>query len=502
MPAKFPVRRSATHVGGAAAGPDENGQGDRAGHATAIAEQSDAAAVALAPPGPARGDAGTMSSRNPADEDGVDAIVMRPLAFRSPGQPDPTPSAEPPEIVPLDGPAVAALTALARNPLLGAAAPLLALATRVNDATAQRDVDGLRKRLITAIHRFESAGAQTGLTADQIRVGRYALCATVDDVVLATAWGRQNGWAARSLVATVVKEAADGARFFELLDQMREDPHRFIAELELFHVCLSLGFQGRCSEKPRGQDDLDHLRETLHRTIRRTRGDAECDLSPSWRGIAGRDRPPGITVPRWVAGAILAALLMLLYMGFAAALGERVDAVNDRIATLLPTRPVEIARLGAADAPAPLAAATGALQRVAARLAAEVADGQVEVLAGERGGTVVRIRAPLFPSGGDTIDARWRPLIDSVARAVAAERGPVQVVGHTDAVPIRSIRFPSNRRLSLARAEMVAGLMAPAFGGPERLTAEGRGDAQPVADNATPQGRQHNRRIEILLDAR
>ncbi len=65
-------------------------------------------------------------------------------------------------------------------------------------------------------------------------------------------------------------------------------------------------------------------------------------------------------------------------------------------------------------------------------------------------------------------------------------------------MPIRTLRFPSNWELSRARAESVARLLAVSVA-PGRLRSEGRGEAEPLAPNDTPQSRARNRRVEITL---
>jgi chemotaxis protein MotB len=74
-----------------------------------------------------------------------------------------------------------------------------------------------------------------------------------------------------------------------------------------------------------------------------------------------------------------------------------------------------------------------------------------------------------------------------------------QITGHTDNVPIKTHRYPSNWELSTARAVTVARFMADKGVTPERLSAAGYADMQPVATNDTPEGKQQNRRIEIVL---
>ena len=72
------------------------------------------------------------------------------------------------------------------------------------------------------------------------------------------------------------------------------------------------------------------------------------------------------------------------------------------------------------------------------------------------------------------------------------------VRGHTDDRPIRSVRFPSNWHLSLARADAAGQLLLPALGDPSRLRTEGLADSEPVASNQSADGRARNRRVELV----
>jgi len=74
-----------------------------------------------------------------------------------------------------------------------------------------------------------------------------------------------------------------------------------------------------------------------------------------------------------------------------------------------------------------------------------------------------------------------------------------QVEGHTDNVPMKSSRFPSNWELSTARALSVVHLMVEQGVAAENVSAAGFGEFHPRADNETPEGRALNRRIEIIM---
>ena len=72
-------------------------------------------------------------------------------------------------------------------------------------------------------------------------------------------------------------------------------------------------------------------------------------------------------------------------------------------------------------------------------------------------------------------------------------------MGYTDSQAERSVAFPSNFALSTARAKAVRTALAAKLPEPARITAEGRADADPVVPNTSTEGREKNRRIDIVL---
>ena len=105
----------------------------------------------------------------------------------------------------------------------------------------------------------------------------------------------------------------------------------------------------------------------------------------------------------------------------------------------------------------------------------------------------------MFGSGSDVLLDRYRPAIERVATALNEEQGDIMVTGHTDSIPIRTARFPSNYHLSVARAEAVESFMAGFLAEPDRMRVEGLADSEPIDTNQTADGRARNRRIEVVL---
>ena len=106
----------------------------------------------------------------------------------------------------------------------------------------------------------------------------------------------------------------------------------------------------------------------------------------------------------------------------------------------------------------------------------------------------------LFSSGRAQVAEDFKPLLKRIADAISIVERNVVVAGHSDNVPIHTIRFPSNWHLSMARAEAVTELILQESSASSEITAEGRADNEPLAPNDTPANRAMNRRVEIILE--
>jgi chemotaxis protein MotB len=105
----------------------------------------------------------------------------------------------------------------------------------------------------------------------------------------------------------------------------------------------------------------------------------------------------------------------------------------------------------------------------------------------------------LFDSGRSELKPGATKLLTAVSDQLKTLPNPLVIEGHTDNVPVRNGRFSSNWELSMARAYSVLKFMESHGVAPQRLSGAGYGEFQPLADNATKEGRAKNRRIEIDL---
>lgn len=395
-----------------------------------------------------------------------------------------------------------ALPATGATPLLAAAAPLLQLLARLRNTVVPPDSGDLRERTVAEVRAFERRARAAEVPPEQMGPAHYALCASVDDAVLSTPWGSTGGWESNSLVSTFHQKVQGGEGFFELLDKMRQHPGRFLPVLELMYVCLALGVQGRYRLSPRGPAEVDRLREETYAVIQRQRPpSATHELSPQWQGVSAPYRPARFTVPAWAAGATALGLLAALFAWTTLDANRASDEAYARLTAAPPAGMPRLVRPTPASPPPPSPEPTG-LDRLRTFLKPEVDEGLVSVL-GTPAAPLIRIRGSgMFPSASADLNPRFASLMGRIGTALRDEPGLVRVIGYTDSQAIRTVKFPSNFQLSAARAAAAAAAISPALGGTDRLRSEGRADANPIASNAAPEGRDQNRRIEVVLERR
>lgn len=374
------------------------------------------------------------------------------------------------------------------NSLVAAANPVLAAVAQIRHALTHSDPRGLQASLSDRIDAFEAAARAAGTDDAAIAAASFALCALVDESAASTPWGAD--WGTSGLLRQKHGDQASAEEFFRLLENNAADPAAHRDLLEFFFVCLALGFEGGYRQQADGREALAQMRAKLLGQLRELRPPRDGELSGHWRGEQVRERRPAGALGFWVAGSVAALLLAALYIGYSVSLGGLSDPVARELAQLRAAPEAPQAR--PSGTPAPVA-------NIAAQLAAEIARGEVAVVDAAGMSTIVIRGDRLFASGSARPEAGVEPVVLRVAEALDRVPGAILVTGHTDDVPIRTARFPSNWELSTERAATVVKLMGGRLKDPARLRAEGLADSAPAAANDTAANRARNRRVEIVL---
>lgn len=413
-----------------------------------------------------------------------------PPAYPPPGgypPPPPVPSA-PPAQWSGEGPPLVGV-----NPLVAAASGLLSTVPTIRRTLSHQNPLALREYLLRAMGEFEANARRANVSPEHILIARYSLCTMIDETVMVMPWGASSSWSRESLLVTLHKEGFGGEKFFLLLEKALEDPRRNLDLIELMYACLALGFEGRYRVIDGGRSQLEALRDRVYNIIRRERGEYDRDLSPHWRGVQKAAKPLVRRLPAWIVLAGVALFVFVFYIVYLVLLARDSDPVFAAVAAIR-ADPGNLQRAQAAlVAPAPVT------PRLRPLLAAEIQQGLLDVVEDAHGSRLVVRGDSLYASGSAEIRAELQPLIDRIGQELAKVPGSITVTGHTDNVPTRTLRFPSNYELSVERARGVTERLSRFITDPNRIRTEGVADSRPLVPNTTPEGRSRNRRVEIVL---
>lgn len=161
---------------------------------------------------------------------------------------------------------------------------------------------------------FEREGSSRGLSAQKIDHLKYVLAAFVDEVILNSDWPEKLSWMRRSLQLQFFGEHSAGERFFERLSQLRQAGIAEVDILEVYTLCLQLGFQGVYRFKDKIQ--LTTLISSLESQIEITRGKQELSLNSSCLDELSHAEKKRREIPLWWVALATVASCFFIYAGY------------------------------------------------------------------------------------------------------------------------------------------------------------------------------------------
>ena len=177
------------------------------------------------------------------------------------------------------------------------------------------DDEGLRQRCIDLLGEFQARASRTGYSQEQVDAARYALVALIDERVMSLDAPIRDAWASAPLQIRLFEAFNAGEAFFERMAAFRNPGTPDRADvLEMFHLCLCLGFKGRYGD-PAMADARTQLIAQVANDIRSARGGLNAPLSPGWepRGAPVSGPHPGrwAGLPLWSVPVGLLAICLV-----------------------------------------------------------------------------------------------------------------------------------------------------------------------------------------------
>ena len=392
----------------------------------------------------------------------------------------------------------------------GLVSPLLVMVGRLQSVAEHPNVEDFKEFAIDSIRYYQSVSFGFGDASGSKLSGlcSYGICALIDEVVLNTPWGVDSTFRDDGLLQIFHGDQNGNERFFEIIDELRMDAKTNLPALELLFLLLELGFEGKYADSREGNRELVDLREDLYVVINATRGVADGSLSENWEGLPGKKNPLLEYVPFWVVMSVTVALMVFAFAGFNIMLSRSSDGVLRELA-IMGNKEIEIASVAIPAAPlsgdGPVTAEPDLVRNnvdveaLEMLLFLEIDEGVVELVEKEELWLLRLKHTDLFNSGSHQLNELHAGLVETIGGFLKGSNGKIMVTGHTDDIPVRSLKYPSNWELSKQRAETVRGLIADASGLGTRVKAQGLADTDNIVPNDNDRNRAINRRVEIQI---
>lgn len=212
------------------------------------------------------------------------------------------------------------------NPLVDAAAYLFSIIGKLKQLKSYRHLNKLQKELILEINHFQDAAKAHNYSSEYILVSRYALCATLDDIIANTLWGSQGQWDTYSMLAVFNQEAMNHDRFFVILERIIKDTAQYIEVMELMYICLSLGFKGNYRSTEFGNSQLEQITNSLYKRIRIHYGDFNKALAPYPLKTPPLPKTTQNGMPLWIVMLLTMTVILVVFIG----LGYLLDTISNQ----------------------------------------------------------------------------------------------------------------------------------------------------------------------------
>lgn len=213
------------------------------------------------------------------------------------------------------------------NPLLESCSNLFSLAVPL--ATGDRGAnlaDDYREKILLAFAELEREGFEKQLDSNEVNEAKYALAAYIDERVLSSSWHGKADWMGRPLQLEFFGDHLAGEGFYEHLKKLRQSGERNLAILEIYYVCLQMGFEGMY--RMRGSEQLMALQVDVRTQINDYRGRPTREISPHGVPDMGLIETVSREVPYWVIGVVTVSVLFFGYIGFAYTLDSRAEGTR------------------------------------------------------------------------------------------------------------------------------------------------------------------------------
>lgn len=217
-----------------------------------------------------------------------------------------------------------------KNRLLELCSTLFSRAAQIRSLDVDDTLDdNFRTQVISAFDVMDRRAFEHQIDVTTVQHIKYAMAAFIDEVVLSSNWAGRADWMAKPLQLEFFGEHLAGENFYHRLAQLRQGGVQNTDLLEVYYVCMQLGFEGMY--RMQGLEKLMALQVDLRSQIDMARGGIDPRLSSEAIPKQNMVTKVSRNVPFWVIGSVTLAFIFFIYLGFSLAMNHQADEALTQI---------------------------------------------------------------------------------------------------------------------------------------------------------------------------
>ncbi len=202
-------------------------------------------------------------------------------------------------------------------------APCFTLILQLRASHEFGEAEMLRQRVKDLLDRSEREASRLGVSSEDLRQAKFTLVAFIDETILSSEWSQKDRWVAKPLQLEFYDRYDAGEEFFVRLEGLLAQPTGHADVLEVFYLCMALGFKGRYELYE--QERLRILIEDAFAVLNRTPAMGSGELSPHGKPRGQMATEVRSKLPVWVIAVFAVGLALLIYIGMSLSMNSTAD---------------------------------------------------------------------------------------------------------------------------------------------------------------------------------
>jgi type VI secretion system protein ImpK len=220
-----------------------------------------------------------------------------------------------------------------RNTLTEISAECLILILQLRAVNDYGDADSLKNRISGMLDKFERESRANGIDNEKINLSKFALVAFLDETIISSSWNQKDSWLSEPLQLKLFNTFNAGEEFFDKLGSLRQRSSSNREVLEIFFLCLTLGFKGKYQlQSP----------ENLRRVIDELNVELHPGTSGIFENLSPNGKPKDFLIqsvkgkfPVWIYPAAAIVIIIIFYIIMSASISDKASSVAEILKSMI-----------------------------------------------------------------------------------------------------------------------------------------------------------------------